>query len=47
MCQSPGTPSVAMYWHMGATATRFGTVSPRRSMGEKSRAGMGRLSHSD
>jgi hypothetical protein len=40
MCQSPGTPSVAMYWHMGETTMRFGTVRPRMSMGEKSLAGM-------
>lgn len=28
-CQSPGSPSVAEYWHIGDTHTRLGTVTAR------------------
>ena len=35
-CQSSGTPSVAEYWHIGATQTRLRTVVPRRVIGVKS-----------
>ena len=33
MCQSFGRPSVAEYWHMGETTTRFASVMPRSRNG--------------
>jgi phage shock protein PspC (stress-responsive transcriptional regulator) len=34
-CQSFGVPSVAEYWHMGATTIRFSNVVSRRFNGWK------------
>src|SRR5580692_3740577 len=34
MCQSLATPSSALYWHIGATTTRFASSRPARRMGE-------------
>src|SRR6266851_6568624 len=36
MCQSVALPSIALYWHIGATTTRLGRVRPRRAIGVKS-----------
>ena len=36
-CQSSGMPSVAEYWHMGATQMRLRAVAPRRVKGSNSR----------
>ena len=33
-CQSLANPSVLEYWHMGETAMRFGSISPRKVIGE-------------
>ena len=33
ICQSPPNPSVALYWHMGATVTRLRAVTERNVMG--------------
>ena len=46
MCQSPGTPSVAEYWHMGDTVMRFGIVTPRSSIEENIVLGI-KPSHTD
>ncbi len=35
MCQSVAEPSSAEYWHIGATAMRFGKAKPPISIGEK------------
>src|SRR5579863_428037 len=35
MCQSWGTPSTALYWHIGETAMRLGRVRPRNVSGRK------------
>ena len=35
-CQSSGTPSVAEYWHIGASQTRLRAVSDRRVIGSNS-----------
>ena len=35
-CQSVRCPSSALYWHMGATANRFGSVMPRICSGRNS-----------
>ena len=32
-CQSPGTPSIAEYWHMGETHTRLGMATSRSFSG--------------
>ena len=34
-CQSPGTPSVAEYWHIGLTTMRFSSRIPRSESGVK------------
>jgi hypothetical protein len=31
-CQSSGTPSVALYWHMGENMMRLRAVTPRRAI---------------
>src|SRR5947209_16489128 len=36
MCQSVALPSIALYWHIGATTMRLGKVRPRRAIGVKS-----------
>src|SRR5690242_16367948 len=33
-CQSPAEPSFELYWHIGETTTRFGSVTPRKVIGE-------------
>ena len=33
-CQSLAEPSVELYWHIGDTTTRLGSVMPRRVIGE-------------
>src|SRR5664280_2757230 len=33
-CQSLAEPSVELYWHIGETTTRLGSVRPRSVMGE-------------
>src|SRR5882762_5523540 len=33
-CQSLAEPLLELYWHIGETTTRFGSVSPRRVRGE-------------
>src|SRR5664280_2475578 len=33
-CQSLAEPSLELYWHIGETTTRFGSVRPRSVMGE-------------
>src|SRR5690348_6445159 len=35
-CQSLAVPSVELYWHIGETTTRFGSVRPRMVIGENS-----------
>src|SRR5271154_4962527 len=40
MCQSLPTPSSALYWHIGATTTRFGRVNPASFMGENRALGI-------
>jgi hypothetical protein len=45
MCQSDGTPSVAWYWHIGATATRFGQGQAPQGDGRKQAAGHGLRLH--
>src|SRR5690349_7032856 len=35
-CQSVMEPSSALYWHIGETTTRFGSVMPPSWMGVKS-----------
>src|SRR5690348_3261601 len=35
-CQSLAVPSVELYWHIGETTTRFGSVRPRMVIGEHS-----------
>ena len=39
-CQSPTEPSLAEYWHIGATTTRFAKVVPRSVNGENRWDGM-------
>jgi len=39
-CQSFAEPFSELYWHMGDTTTRLGSVSPRSVTGEKSLLGM-------
>src|SRR5215472_13930871 len=34
-CQSLAEPLSELYWHIGDTTTRLGSVSPRRVIGEK------------
>ena len=34
-CQSLAKPSSELYWHIGETAMRFGSVMPRCVRGEK------------
>src|SRR5947209_20480760 len=36
MCQSVALPSIALYWHIGATTMRLGRVRPRNAIGVKS-----------
>src|SRR5215472_9415772 len=36
MCQSSPSPSVALYWHIGATAMRFRAVTERKLIGSNS-----------
>jgi hypothetical protein len=35
MCHGLARPSVAAYWHIGETTTRFESVMPRNGNGEK------------
>src|SRR5690242_11887833 len=35
-CQSLAVPSVELYWHIGETTTRFGSIRPRMVIGENS-----------
>ena len=34
-CQSVAFPSLALYWHIGATTIRFGMLTVESEMGEK------------
>src|ERR1700722_1854708 len=40
MCQSLAQPSVALYWHIGATTIRLSSSTPASLMGENSDAAM-------
>jgi hypothetical protein len=40
MCQSLPTPSLALYWHIGDTTIRFGTVRSASFMGENKALGI-------
>src|SRR5271154_3667005 len=40
MCQSLPTPSSALYWHIGATTTRFASVRSASFMGENKALGI-------
>src|ERR1700681_2341364 len=40
MCQSLPTPSLALYWHIGETTMRFGTVRPASFIGENKALGI-------
>src|ERR1039458_6263706 len=43
-CQSLAEPSLELYWHIGDTTTRFGSVRPRSVMGENRTLAIGRIS---
>src|SRR5580704_4248486 len=41
-CQSFAEPSLELYWHIGETTTRLGSVSPRIVIGENRTLAIGR-----
>src|SRR5665213_3409111 len=43
-CQSLAEPLLELYWHIGETTTRFGSVSPRMMRGENSTLAIVRIS---
>src|SRR5664279_4753159 len=42
-CQSLAEPLLELYWHIGETTTRFGSVRPRRVIGENRTLAIGRI----